>query len=118
MAESPQPGTVNANVSESSATTAPDMQFSREIQLNTLKMSFIAKLEIGSTVYLVPVKWFLAFTLWAKGQGGEPGPLDPGRTLCDGDGVIQDNLLESKDYYLANEEGWNMIKQAYGSCDC
>lgn len=113
MAESPQPGTVNANVSDSSASTAPVMQYSRDLQLSTLKMSFVANLEIGSTVYLVPVKWFLAFSAWAKGQGGEPGVLDPASILCDADGVIKEDVLEGTDYHLANEKGWNMIKQAY-----
>jgi len=118
MAESPQPGTVNANVSDSSASTAPDMQYSRELQLNMLKMSFVANLEIGSTVYLVPVKWFLAFTAWAKGQGGEPGVPDPASILCDADGVIKEDMSEGTDYHLVDEEGWNMIKETYASYDC
>jgi hypothetical protein len=117
MAESPVPETVNANVSDSSASTAPDVQYPRDLQLNTLKMSFIAKLETGSTVFLVPVKWFLVFTAWARRQGGEPGALDPASILCDAHGVVKEDSIEGTDYHLANEEGWNMIKQAYTSSD-
>lgn len=113
MDETNQGEGVNANASESSNSTSPDSQIPKATQLNTLKMSFMKTLERGTIVYLVPVKWFLAFAAWAKGEAREPGPVDPSALLCDEHGVIYEQILEDKDFHLTTEEGWNLIKQWY-----
>ena len=104
---------VNMNASDSSSSTVPDSQHSKEIQLSTLEKAFKANLEIDRTVYLLPVKWFLAFAAWVKGDAGEPGPLDPGASLCDEHGVIHENLVEGKDFHYITAEAWDMVKEAY-----
>jgi hypothetical protein len=74
-------------------------------------MTFTARLQIGSTVYLVPSRWFQMFTHWARGdQGEEPGPCDPVSVLCDGDRVLKEDLVEDADYHITTEDGWSLIK--------
>jgi hypothetical protein len=92
--------------------TIPSTPPSKEEQLNILKMSFVARLDAGASVYLVPVKWFLAFAAWARGETGqEPGSVDPVPQLCDANGELSENALENRDWHATTEEGWNLIKR-------
>jgi hypothetical protein len=95
----------------------PSTPPTKEEQLNILKLSFTARLEVSSTVYLVPTKWYEAFNAWAQGTAQEPGPTDPFATLCDPYGVLQEDAVEGKDWQATNEEGWSLIKRWYSPCD-
>jgi hypothetical protein len=84
----------------------------RQEQFNILRNSIIARLELASTLYLVPTKWYDAFNSWARGTTSqEPGRVNPVATLCDADGVLLDDAVEGRDWQAANEEGWSMIKR-------
>jgi len=105
----------NANDGDDSPSTTsmPDTPQppSREEQLNTLRTTFTARLEIGTTVYLVSTRWFSKFSAWARGdQQEEPGPCDPVSVLCDDDGVVREGLVEDADYHMTSEDGWSLIK--------
>ena len=118
MVQTPNGDAVDTMVSDAASSASndennvPSTPPSREIQLNILKTSFISRLVIDSTVYLLPVKWFLGFIAWAKGETGqEPGPVDPLAMLCDEYGVLSENAIEDRDWHITNEEGWNLIKR-------
>jgi hypothetical protein len=104
----------NANdVDDTSSTSMPltPQPPSREEQYKAIDATFIARLEIGSTVYVVPAKWVKTFKQWARGlQQQKPGPCDPVPQLCDQDGVVKAGLVEDADYYFTTEEGWSIIK--------
>jgi hypothetical protein len=104
--------------SDSSETTAdiviPSTPPSKEHQLNILKTSILARLDLSSTVYLFPTKWYDAFSSWARGtSGNEPGRVDPAGTLLDLDGVLKEDAIEHRDWLVTNEQGWSLIKRWY-----
>jgi|SRR5579859_481544 len=95
-------------VDESAPATPP----TKEDQLKTLEESIVARLEVDKTVFLVPMKWYVSFKTWAKGDtASEPGRVDPEGQLCDPDGVLSEMSVEGKDWWVVNEEGWNLIKK-------
>jgi hypothetical protein len=115
MVQTPVANEVNqaaaSDVGMNDETTVLSTPPSKEAQLNVLKMSFVARLQAGATVYLVPVKWFLAFASWARGETGqEPGSVDPAAQLCE-NGEVSFFAVENRDWHATTEEGWNLIKR-------
>jgi len=109
--------TSNSDSSESTVDVViPSTPPSKEYQLNTLKNSILARLELSSKVYLFPTKWYDAFNSWASGtSGNEPGRVDPAGTLLDLDGVLKEDAIEQQDWLVTNEQGWSLIERWYDS---
>ena len=109
--------TSNSDSSESTADIViPSTPPSKEYQLNILKTSILARLELASTVYLFPKKWYDAFSSWAIGtSANEPGRVDPAGTLLDLDGVLKEDAIEERDWLVTNEQGWSLILRWYDS---
>lgn len=95
----------------------PSTPPTKEEQLNILKSSFTARLTISSTLYLIPTKWYEAFSAWAQGTAQEPGRVDPRPILCDAYGVLREDVVEDKDWLATNEDGWCLIRRWYNPCD-
>src|SRR5271170_2084931 len=98
--------------SSSSEIIIPSTPPGKEDQLKILKAAMLERLEIGATVYLLPTKWFDAFTNWAQGRGGgQPSRVDPLPVLCDQDGVILESAQESRDYHIITQDAWSLIQR-------
>lgn len=97
--------------SSDSTDDSPSTPPSKQDQLNVLKQSILARLEISSSVYLFPTKWYDAFNAWARGTGQDPGRVDPAGVLLDLDGVLKQDAIEGRDWHAANLEGWSLIKR-------
>jgi len=80
-------------------------------QLNLVKRAMMQRLEVGATVYLLPAKWFDAFTLWTRSAAGHPSRVDPLAVLCDQDGVVLHSAQEGRDYHIVNQEAWSLIQR-------
>ena len=108
---------VDAPITESSSESAddslpmPSTPPSKQDQLNLLERSILAPIEISSTVYLFPKKWYDAFQSWATGTAQDPGRVDPAGVLLDLDGVLREDATEGQDWIATNDEGWSMIKR-------
>ena len=111
------PNSINADqpvVGESSSDStddSPSTPPSKQDQLNILKQSILDRLEISSTVYLFPTKWYDAFNAWAGGTGHDPGRVDPAGVLLDLDGVLREDAIEERDWHATNQQGWSLIKR-------
>lgn len=115
----PPLGSYVIEMDTASGSTAPSTPPSKEDQLSIIKNSILARLELQSTVYLIPTKWFDALNVWGRSHGQSPGRVDPERTLCDEYGVLLEDALESRDWLATNEQGWDLIKRWYKShCSC
>jgi hypothetical protein len=106
-ADQPVVGESSSDSTDDSPSTPP----SKQDELNILEQSILAGLEISSTVYLFPTKWYDAFTSWARGAGHDPGRVDPAGVLLDLDGVLKEDVIEQRDWLVTNQEGWSMIKR-------
>ena len=80
-------------------------------QANLLRLAMIQRLHLDQTVYLIPTKWYNAFSRWTTGGGPAPGPVDPKAALLDSDGVLFDNVIEDRDWLFVNQRAWDMIKE-------
>jgi hypothetical protein len=99
----------SSGVDESMVPATPP---AKEDQLGVLTTALTARIELGTNVYLVPAKWYKAFTAWARGETTrEPGRVDPQGMLCDVQGVLREGLLEDIDWHASNEQGWNLIQR-------
>lgn len=111
------PNSINADqpiVGESSSEStddSPSTPPSKVDQLNILQKSILARLEISSTVYLFPTKWYDAFHSWARECGQDPGRVDPAGVLLDLDGVLREDAIEDRDWRVTNQEGWSLIQR-------
>src|SRR5215471_11416426 len=109
------PNSINADqpvVGESSSDStddSPSTPPSKQDQLNILKQSTVAPLEISTTVYLFPTKWYDAFSAWARGAGQDPGRVDPAGVLLELDGVLREDAIEERDWLVTNQQGWSLI---------
>lgn len=97
--------------SSDSTDDSPSTPPSKQDQLNVLKQSIGARLEISTSVYLFPTKWYDAFYTWARGTGQSPGRVDPAGVLLDLDGVLKQDAIEGRDWHATNQEGWSLIKR-------
>jgi hypothetical protein len=75
-----------------------------------VKNAMLNRLELGARYFLIPTKWYITFDLWSRGQGAEPGRVDPA-SLLDGDGVLREDLKEERDFQIINQSAWDMIVQ-------
>lgn len=107
IADQPIVGESSSDSTDDSPSTPP----SKVDQLNILQNSILACLEISSTVYLFPTKWYDAFNSWARETGQDPGRVDPAGVLLDLDGVLREDAIEGRDWRVTNQEGWSLIQR-------
>jgi Ubiquitin carboxyl-terminal hydrolase len=98
-----------ANEPQANETRAKEMHPTMD-EVLALKATFTERLVISSTMYIIPVKWFVEFSTWASG-GDPPPPCDPIDLLCDADGFLRTDIIECKDWYATTEQGWQIVKK-------
>jgi hypothetical protein len=99
-----------SGMEESIPSTPP----SKEDQLKMLNTALTARLEISSTVYLIPAKWCTQFNAWARGDTQQqPTRVNPVVDLCDSQGNLVPEKIETRDWLASNEDGWSLIRKWY-----
>jgi hypothetical protein len=101
-------GLDSSEMEESIPSTPP----SKEDQLKMLNTALTARLEISSTAYLIPAKWCTQFNVWATGgTTQQPTRVNPLVDLCDSQGNLLPDKLETRDWLASNEDGWSLIRK-------